>query len=130
MSKGRRGWRQAAQRLRRRLRGIARRQAGRFYSLKANISIAGLDAPGADADYDVHVACRDQLDEDGRRQPHDPNGKMDDDYQYLDIDGFLTAVRLRLAARGRTFGFDHPWAVKHRSDTLIALQTAIAGKLT
>ena len=134
MSKRRRGWRQAANRCRRALRlRKARRQVDRSGTTKSYFSQKVHGVPlvllAEDADYDVHVACRDQLTRDGRRPPHDPSGTMDKHYRYQDIDGYLTAVRRRLADKNRQFDFDHAWAIDHLSDELIELEGAIVGKL-
>lgn len=133
MSKRRRGWHQTANRMRRKLRHHGARSARpsivRANDLKATILLRGLAAVDANADYDVHVACDSQLTQDGRQPPHDPTGKMDAGYHYNDLDGYLTGVRARLARKGRTFNFDHTFAVAHLSDQLIALEGAIVGKL-
>lgn len=85
-----------------------------------------------DANYDVHAACDAQLTQDGRQPPHSPTKKMDDDYNYdsVTFDGYLTAVRARLAQKGRNFSFDHQFALDHLSDQLIALEGAIVNRLT
>lgn len=79
---------------------------------------------------DVSRAVEDQLDEEGKASPHDPDKKMEDDYGYTtdSMDGFLTAVSKRLAKAGHDFSYNNAFITEALSSKLHELKQHITDK--
>jgi hypothetical protein len=79
---------------------------------------------------DVDDAVEAQLVKQNRPAPHDPDKVMEDDYGFdpESMDGFLTAVKKRLAARGHRFSYDNPFVNTALKAKLFDLKVKIQGK--
>lgn len=75
---------------------------------------------------DVFWACCKQLSDDDK-DPNHPDWKMDENYHYTTLTGYLGGVKLHLASRGRVFNFDPSWD-SHLSDMLAVLIANVAVK--
>lgn len=86
----------------------------------------------SDIPYDVFHAVEVQLTLDKRRQPHNQDWAMEDDYGYDvgSMDGFLAAVGLQLHKKGHTFAYDAPFVQKALKAKLIDLKVDITKKTT
>jgi len=131
-----RSWRQANARRTRTAKLRHRRLVKDFFRSNAadaeRATLArGLAALGSSSiPLDVSRAVEDQLVEEGKPSPHDPDKTMEDDYGYStdSMDGFLTAVSKRLKNEGHDFGYDTPFIKKALGAKLHELKQLITDR--
>ena len=100
-------------------------QPERLASMRLLVALGSSSIP-----IDVSHAVENQLDEEGKASPHDPDKKMEDDYGYTtdSMDGFLTAVSKRLADEGHDFKYNNSFITDALKSKLHEMKQLITDK--